>query len=147
MEPSRAQNGCRHVTAQHLPARCGRQEFLFSVIDPHLSNPYTVQSLISFEARHRVHVDGRSRLRFEPTAGTSRSSPIRERVRQAGGSAAESIARTISGITVSSEQTMVYNALQTSLRRRFTKRFSVSTFTTRCVRDGRNKAAGSARTS
>jgi outer membrane receptor protein involved in Fe transport len=101
----------------------GGKKFLFSVIDPHLPNPYTVQSLISFERAvgstfmaevDYVRTDGRDFPLHRPFVNAFD--------RQTGVRPNPSLG-TISGYYVSSEQTMVYNALQTSLRRRFTKSF------------------------
>ena len=95
------------------------QKFLFSVIDTKLPNPYTVQSLISFERAigstfmvevDYVRTDGRNFPLHRPFVNAFD--------RQTGARPNPALG-SISGYYVSSEQTMVYNALQTSLRRRF----------------------------
>jgi outer membrane receptor protein involved in Fe transport len=97
----------------------GGKKFVFSLIDPHLPNPYTVQSLISFERAlgstlmaevDYVRTDGRDFPLHRPlTNAFDRQTGLRP----------NPALGTPSGYYLSSEQTMVYNALQTSLRRRF----------------------------
>lgn len=97
----------------------GGKKFVFSLINPNLPNPYTVQSLISFERAlgstlmaevDYVRTDGRDFPLHRPLANAFD--------RQTGARPNPALG-TLSGYYLSSEQTMVYNALQTSLRRRF----------------------------
>jgi len=95
------------------------KKFVFSLINPDLPNPYTVQSLISFERAlgstlmaevDYVRTDGRNFPLHRPLANAFD--------RQTGARPNPALG-TLSGYYLSSEQTMVYNALQTSVRRRF----------------------------
>jgi outer membrane receptor protein involved in Fe transport len=97
----------------------GGKEFAFSLINPHLPNPYTVQSLISFERAlgsslmaeiDYVRTDGRDFPLHRPLVNAFD--------RQTGARPNPALGN-LSGYYLSSEQTMVYNALQASLRRRF----------------------------
>src|SRR5207237_6269001 len=109
---------CKNLRKIYLQGFTG-QKFLFSVIDTKQPNPYTVQSLISFERAigstfmvevDYVRTDGRDFPLHRPFVNAFD--------RQTGARPNPSLG-TISGYYLSSEQTMVYNALQTSLRRRF----------------------------
>jgi outer membrane receptor protein involved in Fe transport len=95
------------------------RKFIYALMDPELSNPYTVQSLISFERAigsslmaevDYVRTDGRSFPLNRPLVNAFD--------RQTGARPNPALG-TPGGYYLSSEQTMVYNALQTSLRRRF----------------------------
>src|SRR5207249_2295103 len=97
----------------------GGKKFVYALINPHLPNPYTVQSLISFERAlgsalmaevDYVRTDGRDFPLHRPLANAFD--------RQTGARPNPALG-TLSSYYLSSEQTMVYNALQTSLRRRF----------------------------
>ena len=97
----------------------GGKKFLFSLINTHLPNPYTVQSLFSFQRAlgptlmaevDYVRTDGRDFPLHRPLSNAFD--------RQTGARPNPALG-TLSGYYLSSEQTMVYNALQTSLRRRF----------------------------
>jgi outer membrane receptor protein involved in Fe transport len=99
----------------------GGKKFVFSLINPHLPNPYTVQSLISFERAlgstlmaevDYVRTDGRDFPLHRPLANAFD--------RQTGARPNPALG-TLSGYYLSSEQTMVYNALQASLRQRFSR--------------------------
>jgi outer membrane receptor protein involved in Fe transport len=102
----------------YLRDAAGRK-FLFSIIDTKLPNPYTVQSMISFEQAigstfmveaNYIRTDGKNFPLHRPFAQAfDRATGVRP----------NPALGTISGYHISSEQTMVYNALQTSLRRRF----------------------------
>ena len=108
----------------------GGKKFVYALINPHLPNPYTVQSLISFERAlgsalmaevDYVRTDGRNFPLHRPLANAFD--------RQTGARPNPALG-TLSSYYLSSEQTMVYNALQTSLRRRFTQpciRYSLHT--------------------
>jgi hypothetical protein len=101
--------------------QAGGKKFVFSLINPDLPNPYTVQSLISFERAlgqalmvevDYVRTDGRDFPLHRPLTNAFD--------RQTGARPNPALG-TLSGYYLSSEQTMVYNALQTSLRRRFSR--------------------------
>jgi hypothetical protein len=97
----------------------GGRQFVFSLIDPHLPNPYTIQSMISVE--HAVGPSLAVEVGYVRTDG--RNFPLHRPLanafdRQTGARPNPSLG-TLSGYYLSSEQTMVYNALQTSLRRRY----------------------------
>jgi len=102
----------------------GGRKFVFSLINPDLPNPYTVQSLISFQRAlgptlmaevDYVRTDGRDFPLHRPLANAfDRQTGVRP----------NPALGTLSGYYLSSEQTMVYNALQTSLRRRFSRNFA-----------------------
>jgi hypothetical protein len=97
----------------------GGQEFAFSLINPNLPNPYTVQSLISFERGlgsnlmaevDYVRTDGRNFPLHRPLVNAfDRQTGLRP----------NPALGNLGGYYLSSEQTMVYNALQVSLRRKF----------------------------
>ena len=97
----------------------GGQKAIFSLIDPDLRAPYTIQSMINMqrslgnawmvEAGY-VRTDGRNFPLSRPLANAFD--------RQTGARPNPALG-TPSGVYVTSEQTMVYNALQTSVRRRF----------------------------
>jgi hypothetical protein len=97
----------------------GGQKAIYSLIDPDLRAPYTVQSMINVqrslgsawmvEAGY-VRTDGRNFPLSRPLANAFD--------RQTGARPNPALG-TPSGVYVTSEQTMVYNALQTSVRRRF----------------------------
>jgi hypothetical protein len=99
----------------------GGKEFAFSLINPRLSNPYTVQSLISFQRAlgptlmaevDYVRTDGRDFPLHRPlTNAFDRQTGVRP----------NPALGTLSGYYLASEQTMVYNALQTSIRRRYSQ--------------------------
>jgi hypothetical protein len=97
----------------------GGRQFVFSLINPDFQNPYTIQTLISFQRAlgsslmveaDYVRTDGRNFPLHRPlTTAFDRQTGARP----------NPALGTLSGYHLSSEQTMVYNALQTSLRRRF----------------------------
>jgi hypothetical protein len=94
-------------------------KFLFSIIDTNLPNPYTVQSMIGFQRAigsslmaeiDYIRTDGRNFPLHRPFANAFD--------RETGARPNPALG-TLGGYHVSSGQSMVYNALQTSLRRRF----------------------------
>ena len=97
----------------------GGQKAIFSLIDPDLRAPYTIQSMINIqrslgnawmvEAGY-VRTDGRNFPLSRPLANAFD--------RQTGARPNPALG-TPSGVYLTSEQTMVYNALQASVRRRF----------------------------
>ena len=97
----------------------GGQKAIYSLIDPDLRAPYTVQSMINIqrslgnawmvEAGY-LRTDGRNFPLSRPLANAfDRQTGVRP----------NPALGTPSGVYLTSEQTMVYNALQTSVRRRF----------------------------
>jgi hypothetical protein len=95
-------------------------KFLNSIIDTNLPNPYTVQSMVGIQRAiggslmaevDYIRTDGRNFPLHRPFANAFD--------RQTGARPNPTLG-SLSGYHVSSAQTMVYNALQTSLRRRFT---------------------------
>jgi outer membrane receptor protein involved in Fe transport len=95
------------------------RKFIYALMNPDLPNPYTVQSLISFERAigpslmaevDYVRTDGRDFPLNRPLVNAfDRQTGLRP----------NPALGLPGGYYLSSEQTMVYNALQTSLRRRF----------------------------
>jgi len=94
-------------------------KFLNSIIDTNLPNPYTVQSMIGLQRAmgnslmaevDYIRTDGRNFPLHRPFANAFD--------RQTGARPNTALG-TLSGYHLSSGQTMVYNALQTSLRKRF----------------------------
>jgi hypothetical protein len=98
---------------------------IFSVINPTLSTPYTLQSMVSVERQFGrsmgmeigyVHTDGRSfPLQRQFTLAIDRTTGVLPNAALLGAPG---------GYYVDSGQTMTYNALQTSLRKRFSNHYS-----------------------
>jgi hypothetical protein len=92
---------------------------IFSLIDPNLRNPYTIQTMVNVQ-----HSFGRSWM-FETgyirTDGNKfpLSRPLAQAFDRVTGVRPNPALGTPSGVYLTSEQTMVYNAWQTSIRRRF----------------------------
>jgi hypothetical protein len=104
--------------------RAGRKA-IFSLIDPNLRAPYTIQSMINIqrslggawmaEAGY-LRTDGRN---------FPLSRPLVTAFDRQTGARPNPALGALSGVYVTSEQTMVYNALQASVRRRFADDFGV----------------------
>ncbi len=97
---------------------------VFSVFDPGMQNPYTIQSMLSVQ-----HSLGRSiaaEVGFVHTDG--RDFPLQRQFTQAvdrvTGVRPNPALGAPGGYYVDSNQTMVYNGLQTSIRKRFSNRYS-----------------------
>jgi hypothetical protein len=105
--------------------RAGRKA-IFSLIDPDLRAPYSVQTMINVqrslggawmaEAGY-LRTDGRN---------FPLSRPLSSAFDRQTGARPNPALGTPSGVYITSEQTMVYNALQTSVRRRFSNDFGLA---------------------
>jgi outer membrane receptor protein involved in Fe transport len=95
------------------------RKFIYALMDPKLSNPYTVQSLISFE--RALGSSLMAEVDYVRTDGQNfpLNRPLVNAFDRQTGARPNPTLGTPGGYYVSSDQTMVYNALQTSLRRRF----------------------------
>lgn len=97
----------------------GGNKTVYSLIDTHLSNPYTVQT--NFDVEQSLGGAWMAEVGYLRTDG--RSFPMERPLAQAfdrqTGLRPNPALGTPSGYYITSEQTMVYNAMQASLRRRF----------------------------
>ncbi|HYR90512.1 MAG TPA: TonB-dependent receptor [Terriglobia bacterium] len=95
------------------------KKFIYALMDPKLSNPYTVQSLISFE--RAIGSSLMAEVDYVRTDGQNfpLNRPLVNAFDRQTGARPNPALGTPGGYYLSSDQTMVYNALQTSLRRRF----------------------------
>jgi len=95
------------------------RKFIYAIIDTTLPNPYTVQSMISFQ--RAIGSTLMAEIDYLRTDGRNfpLNRPFTQAFDRATGLRPNPALGTPGGYHVSSEQTMVYNALQTSLRRRF----------------------------
>jgi carboxypeptidase family protein/TonB-dependent receptor-like protein len=105
-------------------ADSGGKRSVFSVFDPAIKNPYTIQSMLSVQ-----HSLGRSlaaEVGYLRTDG--RDFPLQRQFTQAvdrvTGARPNPSLGAPGGYYVDSSQTMAYNALQTSFRKRFSNRYS-----------------------
>ena len=105
-------------------ADAGGRRSVFSVFDPELENPYTVQTMLSVQ-----HSLGRSiaaEVGYLRTDG--RDFPLQRQFTQAvdrvTGARPNPALGAPGGYYVDSSQTMAYNGLQTSIRKRFSNRYS-----------------------
>ena len=111
-------------TAQIALRDAGGQRSVFSVFDPDIQAPYTVQSMISVQ--HAIGRTMAAEIGYVHTDGND--FPLQRQFTQAfdrqTGERPNPSLGAPGGYYVDSSQTMVYNGLQTSVRRRFSNRYS-----------------------
>jgi hypothetical protein len=111
-------------TVVEADAAASGRPFFFSLIDPHLQNPYSIQSMLNFQRGlgrglmaevGYVRVDGRKFIqqRFFPLA-----------IDRETGARPNPALGVPGGYYIDNGQTSEYNALQTSIRKRFSHNFS-----------------------
>jgi hypothetical protein len=106
---------------QVLLAKGNGQKTVFSLIDPHLSNPYTIQT--NFEVEQALGGSWMAEIGYLRTDGASfpLELPLAQAFDRQTGLRPNPALGTPSGYYITSGQTMVYNALQSSLRKRFAR--------------------------
>ena len=110
--------------AQFALADAGGRRSVFSVFDPAMENPYTIQSMLSVQqSLGRSHA-----LEVGYVRTDGRDFPLQRQFTQAfdrvTGVRPNPALGAPGGYYVDSNQTMVYNGLQTSVRKRFANRYS-----------------------
>ncbi len=101
----------------------GGKPIVYSIVDTHLKNPYTVQTSIDVE--RQLWGAWMAEVGYFRTDGGNfpMHRPFGQAFDRVTGARPNPILGTSSGYYVTSEQTMVYNALQASVRHRFTNNF------------------------
>ena len=111
-------------TAQIALRDANGQRSVFSVFDPDIQAPYTIQSMISVQ--HGIGRTMAAEIGYVHTDGND--FPLQRQFTQAfdrvTGERPNPSLGAPGGYYVDSSQTMVYNGLQTSVRRRFSNRYS-----------------------
>ena len=105
-------------------AQANGKKSLFSVFNTDLPNPYTIQSMISVERGFGKSIG--AEVGYVHTAGRDfpLQDPFPEAFDRSTGAVPNPALGAPGGYYVTSGQTMDYNALQTSLRKRFSNRYS-----------------------
>ena len=105
--------------------RAGRKA-IFSLIDPDLRAPYTVQSMLNVQ--RSLGGAWMAEIGYLRTDGRNfpLSRPLVQAFDRQTGARPNPALGALSGVYITSEQTMVYNALQSSVRRRFSDDFGLS---------------------
>jgi hypothetical protein len=102
----------------------GGQRTVFSIFDPDIQTPYTIQSMVSVQ--HSIGRSIATEVGYVRTDG--RNFPLQRQFTQAvdrvTGDRPNPALGAPGGYYVDSSQTMVYNGLQTSVRKRFANRYS-----------------------
>jgi len=106
---------------QLLLAKGNGQKTVFSLIDTHLANPYTIQT--NFDVEQALGGSWMAEIGYLRTDGASfpMELPLAQAFDRQTGLRPNPALGTPSGYYITSQQTMVYNALQASIRKRLSR--------------------------